>query len=507
MNAIQTFWAAPGLAPDRIHGGWLDPRFHFMSWALSASLLNANFGHTVLHTDVAGSHLLIDLLQLPYKEVQLTQEGLGSVYPEKWWVLRKINSYAQSDQSFLHVDGDAFLWNGLPVDLQNKPVIAQNDQSGFQCYDVAAKQLNEAGIPLPHFFTDPIRQFNAVNTGIVGGTDVDFFKGFAAELKTYFETSLSQTFVRTLNTGYLNTLLEECFLRHYADYFGKPIETLISQKPDEGYSSLANSMYESYGITHVVGTNKKDIYYCRQVELQLKRRFPETFRKVERFVENSFKNKTAFSFPNQDLFPESNLLVKRTHPERNVNPESCQVMETEFRAEGKTDLVQIIRFEHSRYNLFVKLNQQRDELAKNQQQRLAVLTRMLDHDAEKRMNDIVKCNEQIPVMNFKYPGKSKPYFLAAAYDFSFGYSHIAHRSLDGIAMLILLSTEKPLTVGNLIALFFRKTSGTIDEEQRALLLQKLDLKLKELLFLGLIDYKIADDSMSFQNSGTESAEG
>jgi len=507
MNAIQTFWAAPGLATDRIHGGWLDPRFHFMSWALSASLLDQHFEHTVLHTDVAGSHILVDLLELPYKEVRFTQEGMNARYPENWWVLRKINSYAQSDSAFLHVDGDVFLWNGLPAHLQDKSVIAQNDQGGFKCYDIAVKQLNEAGIPLPHFFTDPIRQFNAVNLGIAGGTDVDFFKGYAAELKMYYDTYLSKTFVKTQNTAYLNTLLEECFFSHYAEYFGKPVETLIPSEPGNGYSSLANCMYESYGITHVIGTNKRDIYYCKQVELQLKRRFPETFKKVVRFIEGTFQERTAFSFPNQDLFPESNLIVKRNDPELIVNAENCRMIEEHFRKEEKTDLVQIIRFEHSKYGLFEKLNQQREELNKNQQERLAVLNRILDHDMQYRMNDTIIYKEQTPVMRFKYPGKNKTYYLAAVYDFTFGYSHIAHRPLDGISIMILLSTENAVTIGKLTALFFRKIAGTVEEEQRAILLQKLDLKIKELLFLGLIDYKAASEVVSYKNTGTESIDG
>jgi hypothetical protein len=42
----------------------------------------------------------------------------------------KIDSYDQLT-NFIHVDGDVFLWDGLPKRLQMSPIIAQNEQKGF----------------------------------------------------------------------------------------------------------------------------------------------------------------------------------------------------------------------------------------------------------------------------------------------------------------------------------------------------------------------------------------
>jgi hypothetical protein len=100
MKAIQTFWTQPGQPIQQAAGGWLDPRYHLMSWALSSSLLARHFEKVVLHTDVKGRQILIDELGLPYSEVTLAQEGLEAKYPKKWWVMRKILSYGLSRRTF-----------------------------------------------------------------------------------------------------------------------------------------------------------------------------------------------------------------------------------------------------------------------------------------------------------------------------------------------------------------------------------------------------------------------
>lgn len=489
MNAIQTFWATPGTPAEQTHGGWLDPRFHFMSWALSASLLNEHFDRTVLHTDLAGRNVLIDLLELPYDEVYLTQEGLGALYPKDWWVMRKISSYAHAEGPFVHVDGDAFLWNGLPDPVRNRPVIAQNSQSGFQCYRIAAGQLQEAGIPLPAFMGDEPGRFEAVNMGVTGGTDDAFFKQYVHETKAYYDRHLAGRTFAPGTSGFLNTLLEECFFRHYAEHRGRTVTDWIPAGFGQGYGSLANCMDDSFGLTHLIGTNKKDIYFCKQVEFQLRRRFPKAFRKVAGLVEGfSKKSRSTFNFPQTDPFTESNVAASHIEPGLTVTLANCAATRERFAGEDDAGFSKIISFESDKHQLFLDLARNAKRMDEHQQERLSQLDELLQQPVHERLGDLICSEESIPLMRFTYPSKTTPYYLATAYDFSFGYKHITHRALDNLAVFILLSASEPVCVGSIANLVVAKSSKEVDEAENARILHRIDLKIKELVFLGLLAY-------------------
>jgi hypothetical protein len=489
MNAIQTFWTTPGTPAEQTHGGWLDPRFHFMSWALSASLLNEHFGRTVLHTDLTGRNMLIDLLELPYDEVHLTQEGLGTLYPKDWWVMRKICSYAHAEGPFVHVDGDAFLWNGLPDHVRNKPVIAQNSQSGFQCYRIAAGQLQEAGIALPAFMGEEHGRFEAVNMGVTGGTDEVFFKEYVRETKAYYDRYLAGRTFGPGTSGFLNTLLEECFFRHYAEYRGQTVTDWIPTSFGQGYGSLANCMDDSYGLTHLIGTNKKDIYFCKQVEFQLRRRFPKVFRKVAGLVDGfSKKSRNTFNFPQADPFTESNVVASHIQPGLTVTLANCEAVGERFGEGNDAGFSKIIGFESAKHLLFLDLIRNAKRMDEHQHERLSQLAALLQQPVSERLGDLICSEESIPLMRFTYPSKTAPYYLATTYDFSFGYKHITHRPLDNLAVFILLSASEPVSVGSIADLVAAKSSKEVDEAENARLLRRVDLKIKELVFLGLLAY-------------------
>lgn len=488
MDAIQTFWTVPGEPAEQTHGGWLDPRFHLMSWALSASLLHEHFGSVTLHTDLAGRSMLADLLELPYSEVHITQEGLGDIYPKKWWVMRKMNSYSYASGPFVHVDGDAFLWNGLPDHLWQRPLIAQNSQNGFQCYQIAVEQLKEAGVSMPLFLDDSSGQFNAVNMGIVGGTDWLFFHDFLCEIKAFYETHLSHRTFAPGTTGFLNTLIEECFFQHYAQHHRREVDTWISSPLTQGYETIANSMDNRHGFTHMIGTNKKDIYLCKQVELQLKRRYPTVFRRVSAMAERfSSKSRRTFNFPQVDPFTESNVAASRIEPGLKVTIENCNAIQDRFKNDN-AGLSSIIHFENSKHRSFLQLLDNTQNLHGQQQERLSLINELLKRPVTKRMDDLICFNEHIPLMRFTYPSKDVPYYLATIYDFAFGYRHIAHRPLDNLAIFILISAAQPISIASLTGLLAAKSGVQIDEQANAQLQHRTDLKIKELIFLGLLDY-------------------
>lgn len=486
MNAIQTFWATPGLSVDQIDGGWLDPRYHFMGWSLSACLLNQHFGKTSLHTDITGQHILIDLLRLPYDEVHLTQEDFGVTYPPCWWVMRKIKSYSQT-VPFLHVDGDAFLWNGLPTYLEPLPIIAQNQQTGFGCYDIAARQLINAGVSLPSFLGGPCAEYEAVNMGVVGGTDVAFFTDYVREVNHFYDTQLLGKAVDGLKTGYLNTLLEECFFQQYAIHRQKSVAFIITEKLHQEYRSISNSFDQSYGLTHLIGKSKKDISCCKQVEFELKRRFPAVYRRIITVIERGWRHQDIYSFAKSGSFPDSTALAQTLNPTLRVTLENHQAILSDYA--HNSPLVNIICFERDKHHLFCDALDARDTLASDQQQRLGTLEKLANKPISERLNDQLCFAETVPLMHFRYAEKTV-YYLAAYYDFTFGYQHIAHRMLDDLTIFILYACQEPTTLTVLIDRIIDKRSSGTDPVEK--LIQQIDLRIKELLIFGLLDYLVAN---------------
>jgi hypothetical protein len=67
MKIVQTFWTKPGL-----NGHWIDPAFHYLSWALSCLQLRQFYSNVELYTDDFGCQLLLEEFRLPYTKVNLT---------------------------------------------------------------------------------------------------------------------------------------------------------------------------------------------------------------------------------------------------------------------------------------------------------------------------------------------------------------------------------------------------------------------------------------------------
>ncbi|WP_035333710.1 DUF6734 family protein [Dyadobacter crusticola] len=494
MKAIQTFWTPPDQPVQHLAGGWLDPRYHFMSWALSASLLARHFEKVVLHTDINGRHILIDELALPYSEVHLVQEGLGKKYPKKWWVMRKILSYGLSDEPFIHVDGDAFLWNGLPESTLNMPLIAQNRQDGFMCYNVAVNQFKGAGIPLPGFIDPSLDAYPAVNMGVTGGTDYVFFKKYADIVGTFYDQHLSgrEGSAEMTNTGYLNTLIEECFFALLAASENLPIAMLIDEKMDGGYASLANCLNQNYPVTHLIGENKQRIFYCKQVEFYLQKLFPDTFRRVAYFLEKyNFRQAPVKDKSTPDPFALSNALCKNSGEPAVFTFENYHSLSRKYRKQGKEQILKMSRFEMEKSRAIRNYLRNKSRFSMQQQNRFALVDRLMALPIRERLDDTLTYNEHAPVFRVRYPSQSVDSHCTLVYDFDFHYEHITHRSLDDLSLLILLNTEHPVTYRTLIGQFENRTGADLDADAPTPALVNLDLKIKEMILIGLLTYTFA----------------
>ena len=147
MKFIQTFWSA-GLDPLKHGFGWSHPEYNLMSWALSCLSLRRHYDHVVLYTDSIGKHVLIDLLHLPYTEVNVVFDDFECL--PQHWALAKIYTYSLQKEPFIHVDGDVYLSHPLSNDVLSAPLVAQNKEVGTDYYqNMINRIVNNPNIKLP----------------------------------------------------------------------------------------------------------------------------------------------------------------------------------------------------------------------------------------------------------------------------------------------------------------------------------------------------------------------
>ena len=117
-----------------------------MSWALSCLTLRRHYDEVALYTDSVGKHVLIDLLHLPYTEVNVVFDDFKCL--PHHWALAKVYTYSLQKKPFIHVDGDVYLPNGIPEEIAKKPVIIQNREIGTKYYK-GMIQLGSSTMTLP----------------------------------------------------------------------------------------------------------------------------------------------------------------------------------------------------------------------------------------------------------------------------------------------------------------------------------------------------------------------
>ena len=145
---VQSFWTKPifensnyKLRLDRLKGGWIDNKSHWMSWALSCLQIRKYYDEVLLITDDFGKELLINLLNLPYTSVNTGLNELRSFHPDLW-ALGKIYSYDCQNKPFIHVDGDVFIFGRFNSKIENSQLVCQNFDINQEDYIRILKEMD-----------------------------------------------------------------------------------------------------------------------------------------------------------------------------------------------------------------------------------------------------------------------------------------------------------------------------------------------------------------------------
>lgn len=293
MNLIQSLWIKPCCnMPDtcgynRFRGGWPTEKHYAISLAYSFSLLKKYNPTSSIHlyADDAGADWLVNRLGLDYHEVFPELDKLNH-YDSMFWALPKLYAYGKQDAPFLHVDGDVFFWRPISDTIRTAPLVAQNLEINHEVY---RELLEEAttGMSLPGYLGEwNNERLVTVNAGILGGTDVSFFREYARLAFDFVDQHQSFIINSTQKGGY-NLLFEQLLFAQlaaakYGGYEG--ITTLLND--NEGY--LQNLIRfclcpQIRKYAHMIGYSKSMPVMASHMEQRFRYEFPQLYQHIQQY--------------------------------------------------------------------------------------------------------------------------------------------------------------------------------------------------------------------------------
>lgn len=212
IKIVQTNWAAQ---KNSFKAGWLNVKFNLMSWALSSISIAKFYSNIELNADDIGYDILINRLKLPYTSIVMSQNNFDSI-SEKFWITRKLYSYSLQKQPFIHIDGDAMLFQPFEESLLNASLIAQNYEYDHPYYLESFKEICETCKYLPKYIKkDNLGRISAANAGIIGGNNFHFFENYKAEVDHFICQNKKQ--LEKMETYKANIFLEQYLFKSLAD--------------------------------------------------------------------------------------------------------------------------------------------------------------------------------------------------------------------------------------------------------------------------------------------------
>jgi hypothetical protein len=232
MKIVQSLWSKPGKKKDfkdfsvTNTCGWPSKKHNYLSWTLSCLQFKKYYDEVELVTDEAGYDLLIDKLHLPYSTVKVVLDVLND-YHEGLFALGKIHAYSLQDKPFIHADGDVYIWKRFDKYLEDASLVCQNIERGVdynRWYMKAFWELVQEFETYPFVLDQCIAKndcITAANTGIVGGSNLRFFKDFAREARDFVDRNTKH--VDKININMFNAIFEQFLFYALAESCGEKL--------------------------------------------------------------------------------------------------------------------------------------------------------------------------------------------------------------------------------------------------------------------------------------------
>lgn len=301
MKIIQTFWS--GNHKDNITSnkyGWFSEEYHLMSWALSCLQLKKHYPNVELYTDEPGYNILIKKLKLPYTKVHQELESLN-FYHNDLWALSKIYAYSKQKESFLHVDGDVYIWEPFDQKLMEKPLIAQNLEFGSK--DYYEKMFSDIKKNLDFIPEEMMKVLEkeksiwAYNAGIFGGSDINFFQKYTTQAFKFVKKNLQK--LEYIDKNSFNVFFEQYLFYCISKIEEKEVNVLFNDLiQDNGYRNLGDFEDVPFDkkYLHLLGPFKKDYKTCELMARRLREDFPEYYYRILKLYPEKYRNTLSINY-------------------------------------------------------------------------------------------------------------------------------------------------------------------------------------------------------------------
>lgn len=287
MKIIHSYWSRPSLKSedfnlsDRNKGGWVNKKYNYMSWTLSCLQFRQFYDDIELVTDSGGYDILINKLGLPYTSVKVVLDELND-YPPDLWALGKIYAYSIQSEPFIHVDGDVYIWGALGKEFHTSPLVAQNLEDGFLHYEDLYIEIEKSFEFMPSALKKSQKKNGkilAVNAGLLGGNDIEFFKYYAKQAFDFVDRNIDK--MARIDIGMFNTVYEQALF--YALAEEKQVDISF-------YKSDVNNVFDGfcdfYGVPdrvkyiHTVAGFKRNKYIGDLLAFRLQKDYPEYYFRI-----------------------------------------------------------------------------------------------------------------------------------------------------------------------------------------------------------------------------------
>lgn len=239
--------------------------------AVSLRLAKKHFEKVYLFCDTEAK----DALGPGFDHVEVIFDDLPARLSSVWAISKLIafEHICSLKKPFIHIDYDFFLWRGIPERIRKSRVFAAHNDSSNVFYDYGVAELLERCPNLSPLLTADSLPRRALNTGIFGGTDLDFISRYARDAlnfvldpgndEFFFEKHLLPEDRWCPKHAMKSCIVEQYLLACACSFYGVIPENLICDVdawPTEQESVEA-------GITHLMGArgDKKVMHRVRQL--------------------------------------------------------------------------------------------------------------------------------------------------------------------------------------------------------------------------------------------------
>lgn len=310
INLIHSYWSKPSITKFGNHSSvWFSERHHALSWAFSLLRLKTLGYKVTLYTDSSGYEWLIENLNLPYDNVDISLDQLS--IPNNLWSLAKMWVYSEQKEPFIHFDGDVYIWNDDFIkELNQNDIICQHIERDFPYYkDYFEILIKERYTLNENIFPRTIDSFDniALNCGVIGGYNIGFFRTLWNEAYSLYKTNEAKSI--SLNMG-VNTLFEQHLAYKALKNSNLQFKTALKQEVkynDDFLPSFEMTPFEKKYV-HLSTSAKKSPRLLKELENRMMYEFPTYYDSINKY----YQAKKQISFFIQPINQEDAQTVQNS---------------------------------------------------------------------------------------------------------------------------------------------------------------------------------------------------